>query len=119
MLQAQAGAALLRGNHLAALALAAGRVLHGVALVEHDHAVETRCVLGAGLATEPGEDLVEAGGLALALGRAQGGIGHEQDALVEPDGCALAEAFQRLDEKRLLAQRGPVTAGILYQHRGP
>jgi hypothetical protein len=42
MLQAQAGTALLRGRLVAALALAAGGVGHGVALVEHDHSVEVR-----------------------------------------------------------------------------
>ena len=40
VLQAQAGAALLRGRLVAAFALAAGGVLHGVALVEDDHSVE-------------------------------------------------------------------------------
>ena len=48
VLQAQAGAPLLRGHLLAALGLAAGGVLHGMALVEHDHAIEARRV------SEPG-----------------------------------------------------------------
>ena len=118
VLQAQSGAALLRRHLLAALGLAAGRVLHGVALVEHDHAVEAGRGLRAGLAAEPGEDLVEAGGLALALGRAQRGVGDEQDALVEPDRRALAEARQRLDQQALLAQRRPVAPRVLDQRLG-
>jgi hypothetical protein len=40
VLETQAHSALLRGHLLAALGLAAGGVLHGMALVEHDHAVE-------------------------------------------------------------------------------
>ena len=42
VLQAQAGTALLRGRLVAAFALAAGGIGHGVALVEDDHAVEVR-----------------------------------------------------------------------------
>jgi hypothetical protein len=40
MLQAQARPALLRWRLLAAFARGAGGVLHGVGLVENDHAVE-------------------------------------------------------------------------------
>ena len=40
VLEAQPGAALLRGGLVAALAFAAGGVLHRVAFVENDHAVE-------------------------------------------------------------------------------
>jgi hypothetical protein len=47
VLQTQASAALLRRDLLAALGLAAGRVLHGVALVEYDDAVEAGCSLRA------------------------------------------------------------------------
>ena len=54
VLQAQAGAALLRGRLLAALGLAAGGVGHGVAFVEHDHAVE--------VAAQPVDDLLDARG---------------------------------------------------------
>jgi hypothetical protein len=118
MLQAKSCTPLLRRHLLAALGLATGGVLHGVALVEHDHAVEARRGLRAGRASEPGEDLVEARSLALALGRAQRGVGDEQDALVEPDRCPLAEARQRLDEKALLAQCRPVAACILDQRLG-
>jgi hypothetical protein len=108
----------LGGHLLAALGLATGSILHGVALVEHDHAVESRSGLRAGLAAEPSQDLVEPGCLALALGRAQRGIGDEQDTLVEPDRCALAEARQGLDEEALLVQRRPVAARILDQRLG-
>jgi hypothetical protein len=52
VLEAQARAALLRGGLVAALALAAGGVLHGVALVENDHSVE----VGA----QPFDDLADA-----------------------------------------------------------
>jgi transcriptional regulator GlxA family with amidase domain len=40
VLQAQARAALLGGRDIAAFALAATGVLHGMALVENDHSVE-------------------------------------------------------------------------------
>ena len=40
MLEPQARAPLLRGRLVTALALAAGRVLHGMALVEDDYSVE-------------------------------------------------------------------------------
>ena len=66
------GAALLRGGLVAALALAAGGVLHGVALVEDDHAVE----VGA----QPFDDLLDARKLLAALVGAQRGVGREQDA---------------------------------------
>ncbi len=59
VLQAQAGAALLRGGLVAALAFAAGGVLHGVALVENDHSVE----IGA----QPFDDLLDARSLLAAL----------------------------------------------------
>ena len=118
VLQAQSRTALLRRHLLAAFGLAAGRVLHGVALVEHDHAVEAGRGLGAGLAAEPGEDLIEARSLALALGRAQRCVGDEQDTLGEPDRCPLAEACQRLDEEALLAQGGPVAPRVLDQRLG-
>ena len=115
VLQAQSRTALLRGHLVAALGPAARRILHGVAFVEHDDAIEARSSLGAGLASEPRQDLVEARSLPLSLGRTQGGVGHEQDALIEPDRCPLSEARQRLDQQRLLAQRRPVAAGILDQ----
>jgi hypothetical protein len=51
VLQAEAGAALLRRHFLAALGLATCRVPHGVAFVEDDHAVEGGHGLGAGLAS--------------------------------------------------------------------
>ena len=59
VLQPQARAALLRGGLVAAFALAAGGVLHGVALVENDHSVE----VGA----QPFDDLLDARKLLAAL----------------------------------------------------
>ena len=61
MLQAQAGAALLRRRLIAALALAARGILHGVALVEDDDAVE--------VAAQPIDDLLNARGLRLRAHR--------------------------------------------------
>ena len=58
VLQAQARAPLLRGGLVAAFALAAGGVLHGMALVEDDHSVE----IGA----QPIDDLAHAGNLLVA-----------------------------------------------------
>ena len=69
VLQAQPGAALLRGGLVAAFALAAGGVLHGVALVEDDDAVE----IGA----QPIDDLLDARNLLVARVGAQRGVGGE------------------------------------------
>ena len=69
VLKPQAGAALLRGGLVAAFALAAGGVLHGVALVEDDHAVE----IGA----QPFDDLPDARNLLVARVGAQRGIGRK------------------------------------------
>ena len=41
VLQAQSGAALLRGRLITPLALAAGAVRHGAAFVEHDDPIES------------------------------------------------------------------------------
>ena len=79
MLQAQTRAALLRGRLIAALALAAGGVRHGVAFVEHDDAVEVRA--------QPIDDLLDARNPFLARIGAQRGVGRKQDAL-RPDGSA-------------------------------
>ncbi len=51
--------ALGRGLHLAALALASGRVGHGVGLVEHDGAVEGVPAILVEVPGEPAHDLVE------------------------------------------------------------
>ena len=107
VLQAQPGLALLRGLLLAALALVAGGVGHGVRLVEDDDAVEA--------AAEPVDDLLNpARLLALRLG-AQGRVGGEEDAFVERDRGALAEARQRHDVGAIAADRGPVALGVLDQ----
>ena len=52
MLQAQAGAPLLRGSDVAPFALAAAGILHGMALVENNHSIE----VGA----QPFDDLLDA-----------------------------------------------------------
>jgi hypothetical protein len=67
VLQAQARPALLRGGDVAALALAAGGVLHGVAFVEDDDPIE----IGA----QPVDDLSDARNLLAALVGPQRGIG--------------------------------------------
>ena len=69
VLEPQARAALLRGGLVAAFALAAGGVLHGVALVENDHSVE----VGA----QPFDDLPDARKLLAALVGAQRGVGRK------------------------------------------
>ena len=107
VLQAQPRQALLRGLLLAALALVAGGVGHGVGLVEDDDAVE--------VAAQPVDDLLHAGRLLAARLRAQGGVGGEEDALVERDRRALAEARQRHDVGAVAADRGPVALGVLDQ----
>ena len=67
VLEPQARAPLLRGRLVTALALAANRVLHGVALVEDDHSVE----VGA----QPFDDLPDARKLFAALVGAQRSVG--------------------------------------------
>ena len=69
VLQAQAGAALLRGGLVAALAFVASGVLHGMALVEDDDAVE----IGA----QPIDDLPHARNLRVAPIGAQRGVGRK------------------------------------------
>ena len=69
VLEPQPRAALLRGGLVAAFALAADRVLHGVALVENDHSVE----VGA----QPFDDLPDARKLLAALIGAQRGVGRK------------------------------------------
>ena len=69
VLKPQARAPLLRGRLVAALALAADRVLHGVGLVENDHSVE----VGA----QPFDDLPDARKLLAALVGAQRGVGRK------------------------------------------
>ena len=64
---------------------------------------------------EPVDDLLNAAGfLAPCLG-AQGRVGGEEDAFVERDRSALAEARQRHDVGAVAADRGPVALGILDQ----
>jgi hypothetical protein len=105
MLEAQPGLALLRRLLLAALSLVASGVGHRVGFVEHDNAVEA--------ADEPVGDLLDSARLLAARLRAQGRVGGEEDALVERDRGALAEARQRHDVGAITADRGPVALGIL------
>ena len=95
------------GGLVAAFALAAGGVLHGVALVEDDDAVE----IGA----QPFDDLLDARNLLVARVGAQRGVGREQDAFLQTDRRALAEARQRRDQQPLHAERRPVALGVLDQ----
>jgi len=67
VLEPQARSALLGGRLVAAFALAANRVLHGVALVEDDHSIE----VGA----QPFNDLPDARKLFCALVGTQRSVG--------------------------------------------
>ena len=66
-------------------------------------------------AAEPVDDLLHARGLALAFLRADRGVGGEQDALIEADRVALAEAGKRRDLQALLAERRPVALRVVDQ----
>ncbi len=110
VLQSQPGAALLRRAAIAARPVGSGGVAHGVALVEHHHAVE--------VGPEPIDDLLYAGRPLVPRLGAQRGIGGEQDALLQPDRRALPEAGQRLHQQALLAQGLPVAPGVLDQRVG-
>src|ERR1700736_6059649 len=107
MLQAQARLALLRGFLLAALALVAGGVGHGVRFVEDDDAVEA--------AAEPVDDLLNAARLLAARLGAQGRVGGEENAFVERDRGALAEARKRHGVGAIAADRRPVALGVFDQ----
>ena len=107
MLEPQARAPLLRGRLVAALALAADRVLHGVALVEDDHSVE----IGA----QPFDDLPDARKLFSALIGTQRSVGRKKDTFRQPDRRALPEARKRRDEQPLHAERRPIALRILDQ----
>ena len=107
MLKPQARAALLRRRLVAALALLAGGVRHGVRLVEQDHAVEIR--------SQPVEDLLEPRAFAFAFGGAQGRVSGEQNAFGDADRRALAVARLRHDQELLLAERRPVALRVLDQ----
>src|SRR3546814_2281519 len=75
ILQPQACPPLLRGRLLAAGAPVAAGIRHGMRLIEDDDAVE--------VAPQPVDDLSDPGALALALGRAQRGIGGEEDGIAQ------------------------------------
>ena len=92
---------------VAALALAAPGVLHGVALVEDDHSVET----GA----QPIDDLPYPGNPFLARVVPQRGVGGEKDALLQTDRRPLAKARERSHQQPFHAERRPVALGVLDQ----
>ena len=115
VLQTQPGPSLLGGLGLAALGLRAGGVGHRMRLVEHHDPVEAVAVLLVERARQPFDDLLQPRGLPLAGGRAQRGVGREQDAGVERDLHPLAEVAERDDVALQSAQRGPVAARVLQQ----
>ena len=107
VLQAKTGLTLLGGRLVASCRLAAGGVGHRMGFVEHDDAIE--------VPPKPIDDLLNPARLALALLRADGRVGGEEDPLLEPDWRALPESRERRDQKPLLAERRPVALGILEQ----
>ena len=107
VLEPQTRPALLRGLLVAALALAPRRVLHGVALVEDDHAIE----VGA----EPVDDLLNPRALVAARFRAKRRIGREENALLETDRRSRPKAGERRHQEPLLAEGGPIALGVLDQ----
>ena len=107
VLEPQTRPALLGSLLVAALALAPRRVLHGVAFVEDDHAIE----VGA----EPVDDLAHARALIPARFRAKRRIGREENALLETDRRSRPEAGERRHQEPLLAEGGPIALGVLDQ----
>lgn len=99
--------ALLRRLHVAPVGRATGSVRHSVRLIERDHAVE--------VVTQPLHDLVEAAGLLAALGRAERGVGDEEDAALHADLRALAEPGQGHDVGGGAAKGGPIALRVLDQ----
>ena len=107
MLKAKPRAALLRRGLVTALTLPARGVLHRVALVEDNDAVE----IGA----QPFHDLFDPRHLLVTRVGAQRGVGGEKDALLQPDRRPLTEARQRRHQKSFHAERRPVALGVLDQ----
>ena len=107
MLQPQARPTLLRGLDIAALAFTAARVLHGVAFVEDDDAVE--------FWAEPVDDLTDPRALIAARFRTQRRIGREENALVETDRRSRSKAGLWGHQEPFLAQRRPIALGVLDQ----
>ena len=113
VLEADAGAPLLARGDGAAVAASAGGVGHRVGLVEDDDAVEG-VAFGLGVAAgEPVDDLVEPRPVAVAGGRAQGGVGGEEDPLALGYRILLAEAAEGDEVVGLAAYGDPVAARVL------
>ena len=110
VLEPEARASLLRRGLVAALALSAAGVRHGVAFVEDDDAIEIRA--------EPVDDLLHARRFLGALVGAQRGVGRKENALAKPDRRSLAKARERRHQKPLHAERRPVALGVLDQRVG-
>jgi hypothetical protein len=108
VLQGKTGHPLQRGPaHTSTAAAAAGRIGHGMGLVEGDDPVKVRA--------QPVHDLVQARPPVSARGLAQGRIGGEQNSAIQPDALALPPAGQRQDVRRSAADRAPVAPRILQQ----
>ena len=107
MLQSQTRSPLLGRRDIAALALTARGIGHGVRLVEHDHAIKIR--------PQPVDYLVDTRLLAAALLRAQRRIGGEEHAFIEPDIGSLPIARERGHQQPFLTECRPVALGVFEQ----
>src|SRR3546814_11428206 len=76
-------------------------------LIEDDDAVE--------VAPQPVDDLSDPGALALALGRAQRGIGGEEDGIAQLNGGTLPVMRERDDVALGATEGGPVAHRVLDQ----
>src|SRR3546814_147665 len=76
-------------------------------LIEDDDAVE--------VAPQPVDDLSDPGALALALGRAQRGIGGEEDGIAQLNGGTLPVLRERDDVALGATEGGPVAHRVLDQ----
>jgi len=115
VLQAQSGLALLRWFLVAAFPFVAGGVRHSMGLVEDDDAIKACPGPRAGAAAQPVDDLLNPAGLLAARLGAQGGVGREQDALINRDRRTLAEARQWHEVGAVAADCRPVALGVLDQ----
>ncbi len=104
VLQREARKALLGRFLVTAVGLFTGGICHGVAFIKSDDSIEPFA--------EPGRHLVQARGFALTFGRAQRGIGDEEDTLGQADVAALAELRERHDIALAPPERHPVAPRI-------